>query len=97
MIQGELLYAEIAFPFLRLSAISSGVSRRKRDRTEGAGEDAEPLAAGARFNEPGAVDVAADTAGPAIVWRDRDGKRDTGAWFTTLARRSNARAKLMAN
>jgi hypothetical protein len=73
------------------------VSHRKRDRTEGASEDADPLAAGARFDEPGAVDAAADAAGPAIGWRDRDGKRDTGAWFTKLARHSNARAKLMAN
>jgi hypothetical protein len=73
------------------------VSRRKCDRTEGAGEDADPLATSARVDEPGAVDATADAAGPTIVWRDRDGKRDTGAWFTKLARHSNACAKLMAN
>jgi hypothetical protein len=84
-------------PFLRLSAISSGVSCRKRDRTEGAGEDTDPLAVGALFDELGAVDAAVDAVGPAVGWCDRDGKRDIGAWFTKLARCSNARAKLMAN
>jgi hypothetical protein len=73
------------------------VRRRNRDRTEGAGEGTNPLAAGTRFDEPGVVDAAADAAGPAVGWRDRDGKRDIGAWFTKVARRSNARAKLMAN
>jgi hypothetical protein len=73
------------------------VSHRKCDRTEGADEDVDPLAAGAQFDEPGAVDAAANVAGPAVVWRDRARKGDTGAWFTKLACRSNARAKLMAN
>jgi hypothetical protein len=73
------------------------VSQRKHERTEGAREDADPLDTGARVDEPIAVDAAVDAAGPAIIWRDHDGKRDTGAWFTKLARRSNARAKLMVN
>jgi hypothetical protein len=73
------------------------VNHRKRDRTEGAGDDTDPLVAGAQFDGPGAVDAAVDATGPAVGWRDRDGKRDIGAWFTKLARCSNARAKLMAN
>jgi hypothetical protein len=72
------------------------VSRRNRDRTEGAGDGTDPLADGARADEPGAVDDAADAIGPAVCWRDLGENRDIDAWVTTVARRSNARAKLMA-
>jgi hypothetical protein len=73
------------------------VSRRKREHVEGAGEDADTLDAGVGVDEPVVVDADANAEAPAFVWRDRGGKRDTGAWFAMLACCSNARAKLMAD
>jgi hypothetical protein len=71
------------------------VSQQKREHLEGVREDVDTLDPGARVDEPAAVD--ADAEAPAFIWRDRGGKRDTGAWVAMLARRSNLRTKLMAN
>jgi hypothetical protein len=60
-----------------------------------AGDDAETLAAGTCV-----VELAADAAGtvvPAFVWHERGGYRVVAVEVVTLARRSNACAKLIVN
>jgi hypothetical protein len=80
---------------LHLSAISSGDRRRKREHIVVAGDDAETLAA-----ETSVVELAAGATGavvPAFIWRERDGYQVVAVRMVTLARRSNACAKLIAN
>jgi hypothetical protein len=80
---------------LRLSAISSGVRWRKRDRVIAVGDDIDTLAASVGVME--LVPVYAKAVATAFVWRKCGGKRFARAGVATLAWRSNARAKLMAD
>jgi hypothetical protein len=80
---------------LRLSAISSGVRRWKRDRVVAIGDDTDTLAASVGVVELAPVDAKA--VAPTFVWRKCGGKRFARAGVATLTWRSNARAKLMVD